>query len=453
MASDRSSSHLEATRLLGQGDFSGARAMLRLAVEGSSDPETRLLLGQLAFVAADFAEARDQLERAYHGFLDAELRRRAAMAASALTVLHTDGLEEPAIGRVWLQRALRLLEDEEPCVERGYVLLGLMGASVASADELAVRSREALNLAHGFKDRALECKALGDWGLALVSMGAVDDGMSKLDEACTMIMSGECTDPAVSSVVLCGMLSACDRCGDVARAESWLRYIEDATATGLRAAAAPTLAHCWSAFGSVLCNVGRYQEGETALRMALATGDASFRHVKLATRAVLADLWSNGKVAAAAGDKRAAAEHLEDGLGRLTGENWPLLRAALHLELARVAETHRPADALVAAEAALALYQRVGAPEARAAAILLRRLGRSVGAAPPPPKALDVLSAREREVLSCLAQGLTNPEIATKLFITAKTAEHHVSSILGKLGLRNRTEAAAFAASFSISPA
>ncbi|HEX6538582.1 MAG TPA: LuxR C-terminal-related transcriptional regulator [Candidatus Dormibacteraeota bacterium] len=555
MASDRSSNHLEATRLLGQGDFSGARAMLRLAVEGSSDPETRLLLGQLAFVAADFAEARDQLERAYHGFLDAELRRRAAMAASALTVLHTDGLEEPAIGRVWLQRALRLLEDEEPCVERGYVLLGLMGASVASADELAVRSREALNLAHGFKDRALECKALGDWGLALVSMGAVDDGMSKLDEACTMIMSGECTDPAVSSVVLCGMLSACDRCGDVARAESWLRYIEDATATGLRAAAAPTLAHCWSAFGSVLCNVGRYQEGETALRMALATGDASFRHVKLATRAVLADLWirqgrlseasrllehdvdrveiqaprarlylaqkrydlatamarnalrglsgdrlraaplllvvveaelgsgnrdgaheaavhltqvsdrvdvpavaahaalGNGKVAAAAGDKRAAAEHLEDGLGRLTGENWPLLRAALHLELARVAETDRPADALVAAEAALALYQRVGAPEARAAAILLRRLGRSVGAAPPPPRALDVLSAREREVLSCLAQGLTNPEIATKLFITAKTAEHHVSSILGKLGLRNRTEAAAFGPSFSISPA
>lgn len=554
MASDQTGS-IEAKRLLGLGDFTGARTVLRQQAEESDDPEARLMLGHLAYVAADFAEAGDQLGRAYQGFQDAALPRRAAMAATALAVLHADGLEEPQVGSGWLQRALRLLDREEPCVERGYTLLALMGASVASADDLAVHAREALDLAHEFKDRALECKALGDWGLALVSMGAVDEGMVKLDEACTMIMSGECSDAAVSSVVLCGMLSACDRCGDVARAQTWLRYIEDATAARLRAAAAPTLAHCWSAFGSVLCHVGRYQEGEIALRMALARGDASFRHLKLATRAALADLWirqgrledasrlleddvdrveiqaprarlhlakrqfdraaavarhalralggdrlraaplllvvieaelgdgnrdaareaaarlsrladgvdvpalaaqaalGNGKLAAAAGDTSAAAVHFDDGLKRLTGGSWPLLRAALQLELARVTETDRPADALVAAEAALALYRGVGAPEADAAASLLRRLGRPVGAAARPPSALDVLSPREHEVLSCLAHGLSNPEIATKLFITTKTAEHHVSSILGKLGLRNRTEAAAFAASFSISPA
>jgi DNA-binding NarL/FixJ family response regulator len=74
-----------------------------------------------------------------------------------------------------------------------------------------------------------------------------------------------------------------------------------------------------------------------------------------------------------------------------------------------------------------------------------------VTVAPPPPTALNVLSPREQEVLSLLAKGLSNPAIAGRLFITPKTAEHHVSSILSKLGLHNRAEAAAFAVSFQIS--
>ncbi len=65
----------------------------------------------------------------------------------------------------------------------------------------------------------------------------------------------------------------------------------------------------------------------------------------------------------------------------------------------------------------------------------------------PSPDALTSLglTAREREVLELLAAGRTNREIAATLFITNRTAGHHVSSILSKLGVQGRTQAAATA--------
>ena len=59
---------------------------------------------------------------------------------------------------------------------------------------------------------------------------------------------------------------------------------------------------------------------------------------------------------------------------------------------------------------------------------------------------IELLTERELEVLALLAQGMPNKEIASKLVISERTAKFHVSSIMGKLGANNRTEAVSLAA-------
>jgi DNA-binding NarL/FixJ family response regulator len=79
-----------------------------------------------------------------------------------------------------------------------------------------------------------------------------------------------------------------------------------------------------------------------------------------------------------------------------------------------------------------------------APSVLRRVVGSYVdrGTAPAPPDALHRLTEREREVLGLLGQGLTNAEIAAHLVVSLPTTKTHVASILAKLGLRDRVQAA-----------
>jgi len=116
------------------------------------------------------------------------------------------------------------------------------------------------------------------------------------------------------------------------------------------------------------------------------------------------------------------------------------------LDLARVLERTDRGRAIAAWRRAAEEAAAMGATNPGAVAErALRRLGvRTWRRGPGRPRTSDPgdLTGREQEILALLASGMTNPEIADRLFLSRKTVERHVSNVLAKAGMRNRAELA-----------
>lgn len=153
---------------------------------------------------------------------------------------------------------------------------------------------------------------------------------------------------------------------------------------------------------------------------------------------------ARGRVLVAHGDQGGIAQ-LEAALTTWSAVELPLEAGRTRFQLARALQASAPDSAVDHAQRSLTAFEQLGASiDADQAAAFLR----SLGVVPRTgPKRVGLLTVREREVLRLLGGGLSNPEIAERLHVSRKTASHHVSNILAKLGLRNRAEVAAYAVS------
>lgn len=195
-------------------------------------------------------------------------------------------------------------------------------------------------------------------------------------------------------------------------------------------------AHLVELLGEAECILGAPDRAEVLARELVAVGtDRTYEVVRCRGERLL------GRARAQAGEAEGAQRHLEHALTGFDSLDMAFDAARTRMLLARTLQTIAPALAADEARQALAAFEQIGARhEGDAAAAFLRGLGASP--ARRRPRTADSLTERENEVLTLLGEGLSNPEIAQRLFVSRKTVEHHVSRVLAKLGLRSRTEAA-----------
>ena len=178
------------------------------------------------------------------------------------------------------------------------------------------------------------------------------------------------------------------------------------------------------------------EAGTSASELADLADDLGHEHV------VASAALARGRVAAAAGDAAGARAAIGEAIEGFAALEMPFELARARLEVARLAADDNRELAIAEAQGALEAFERLGAlAAADETAELLRSLARGGGAHRAPREQ----TKRELEVLDLLGEGLSNKEIASRLFISPKTASHHVGHILSKLDLRNRSEAAAYA--------
>ncbi len=127
-------------------------------------------------------------------------------------------------------------------------------------------ARAALAVAHALADPDVECMALAQLGRAVVGQGRVQEGVGLLDEAMTVALGGESSDPLACGDACCTTLVVCDGLADLPRAAQWCEAVVDFTE---RRGYTPLQSWCRAIYGAVLVRAGDWERAEAVLAESL----------------------------------------------------------------------------------------------------------------------------------------------------------------------------------------
>lgn len=219
-------------RALARGAWDEARSSFGEALAESDSAEAWEGLSWAAFWLEDGVSAIAAREHAYRLYREAGDLRGAARMAIWLGNDHLDFRGEEAVAQGWFARCERLLKDLEPSPEHGWLAalraaIALDAGDTAGAKRLGSRARE---LGRAWNLTALEMVGLATEGLAMVSEGAVEQGMRCLDEATAAALGGEFEELQPVCWTCCYLIYACERVRDFDRAGQWCKRVEEFTA-------------------------------------------------------------------------------------------------------------------------------------------------------------------------------------------------------------------------------
>jgi DNA-binding CsgD family transcriptional regulator len=233
------------------------------------------------------------------------------------------------------------------------------------------------------------------------------------------------------------MALVADADGDATLAAQAGPHALDPLAGGLLSATSPRMHADSAALTRILLDAGRHADAESVVArledFAAAHPDFPFLHcAALHARAVLD------------GDPDTALR----AVALSSGDPRPLVRAAVLEDAGRLLPEARAAEAMPLLETALASYAGAGAERdaARVRSLLRARGVRPPGAGPRSAPDWPELTESEFAVVSLVAQGATNREVAERLFLSPYTVNSHLRHVFAKLGIRSRVELARLAA-------